>query len=178
MQLKKILATGAALATAASLFALAPAAQATDADLTVTAAGTIAITAPTAKVNLGSLAAGVTAADAPNALGTVSVTDTRTGLVNNNWTVTVKSTAFSSTASGATPIAAASIGYKPGTVTSTDSLATGTPVLALSETVAAATVIRVGVGTNDASWTPKLTFTLGANTVAGTYTGTITHSLS
>lgn len=176
MNIKKVLAAGAVLATAASMLVFAPNAQATDTTLTVTAAGSLAISAPTTTVDLGSLAAGVTATAAPNALGTVTVADTRTGLLDNDWIASVGSTDFAS-ATTTTPIAATNVGYNPGTPTVNTGTVTVTPTPAASLATSAAVVTAVGLGENNVSWSPKVIFTIGDNVVASTYAGTITHSV-
>lgn len=182
MKMKQILAAGAVLATATSMLAFAPSAQATETTLTVTSAGSLAISAPTTTVDLGSLAAGVTATAAPNALGTVTVADSRTGLLDNGWIASVSSTDFSGVhgeepVSTETPITAANVGYTPGTATVNDGSVVATPTAAVSLATSAPVVTAVGLGQNNVSWSPTVSFTIGENIVAGTYTGTITHSV-
>src|SRR5688572_11731763 len=63
----------------------------TPVQLTVTGGGTLAISVPgpasgSTHVNLGTFATGAAAAPSA-ALGAVSVVDTRTGILNNNWVV-------------------------------------------------------------------------------------------
>lgn len=175
--MKKVLATAAALAAAASMLAFAPGAQAqTDATLEVTVDGTLSISAP-ATANLGSLSADVLAQDAA-ALGQVQVTDNRTGgILNNNWIASVRSTDFTSTTTS-TDILASTINYKPGTVTASLDITSAVPAattagLALDTAV----VTTLATGTNTASWNPVLSFVITDTLIAGIYTGTVTHSV-
>lgn len=178
MTYKKVLTAGAALAAAASMLVSAPGAQAqsTEATLEVTLVGTLSVTAP-ATANLGSVPASAVAQDS-GALGQVEVTDGRTGgILNNNWIASVKSEDFVS-ATTDTDILASTINYKPGTITPTGSVtsAIGTPTTAglLAST---AVVTTVATGTNSAAWNPVLSFVIANTVEAGTYTGTITHSV-
>lgn len=186
MKTRSLLASAAALAAATALV-LQPAGASTVAQLSVTADGTLSIAEPTgtasSPVKLGSLASGVTAGTAPNALGAVKVTDTRTtGITSNNWVATATGTAFTKVGVASPDtltetIPAASITYTPGTVTTTvvtGQTAAATTVAGLLTT--GATVTMVATGTNTASWNPTLTFTIPSTVKAGDYQGTVTHS--
>lgn len=184
MKVRSIVAGAAALALTASL-ATASGAQAGDTatTLTVTAGGALTIANP-ATANLGSLAAGSSLASAPVALGTVTVTDTRTGLLNNNWVASVATTDFvksgTTTPDETTSIPKASVGYAPGTVTNatgSPTAAVATPTSAASLTAVTPVVSMVSVGTNGASWSPTMSFTIGDLVLAGTYAATVTHSV-
>jgi len=175
--MKKVLATAAALATAASMLAFAPGAQAdTVATLEVTVAGTLSITAPLT-ADLGTLAANLSAQDTA-ALGQVQVTDNRTGgILTNNWIASVRSSDFTS-ATTSTNLLASTINYKPGTVAVSGGITSATPAattagLALDTPV----VTTLATATNTASWSPVLTFVIADTVVAGFYTGTVTHSV-
>jgi hypothetical protein len=142
-------------------------------------AGAISITVPASTVALGTAAAG--ASSLSGSLGSVSVTDAR-GALPAVWTATVTSTPF--TTGGATAnetVAAAAIGYASGLVSSTGIgvfTGSGTVTPAAIGTGVAGVALTAGIGNNTASWNPTITFTLGASQVAGTYSGTITHSLT
>lgn len=179
-------ATGLALAGA---LVTAPAQAATSATITLTATGGLSVSEPvgttTTPVNLGSTASGVGAFTTSN-LGTVTVTDARTGLLANTWTASVAVTDFvmqsppaSATVAQKT-INAAGMVYVMGTSTA----GSGNPVGAAfvpsgTAIVAANTALPIGamtaLGTNSQSWNPKLTVAL-TNQIAGTYAGTVTHS--
>lgn len=165
----------AAAVSAAMAIALPASADDTTTTFTITA-GTLDITVPGTS-NLGSVATG--AANVSAQLGSVSVADERGGL-EAAWTATVSSTTF--TTGGATApetVAASAVNYSAGAATSTTGTATFTPgtagSLASPRTAFSASAIT---GNNTAAWNPTITITLGAQAVAGTYTGTITHSVA
>lgn len=161
---------------------------ATQAQLTVVGGGTLAISVPTpavgTRVNLGSVNAGSVAATT-SALGAVTVTDSRFGILNNNWVVAASASNFVLSTAGATPaltetIPAASMGYAAGTLTKSVEPALGTvatAVPALSLAAAVPVVTGVSTGANTVSWSPTMTVTVLPNQVPGTYNGTITHSV-
>ncbi|MEV6862025.1 hypothetical protein AB0M44_13615 [Streptosporangium subroseum] len=168
----------AAAAALAAAFAL-PAAAAPTGDTIVTfeiTAGTLDITVP-ATADLGAVAAGATSVSGQ--LGAVTVTDTR-GALDATWTATVSSTSFTTGgATAAETIPASAVTYTPGAATATSGTATFTPGtaadLATPITAFSATAI---VGNNSATWNPTITVALPPAAVAGTYTGTITHSVA
>lgn len=138
--------------------------------------GSLSISVPEA-ANLGSARAG--SVGVSGRLGAVTVTDTR-DIPGGTWTATVSSTDF--TTGGATApetIPNDSVGYSPGTVTSTTGGATFTPGTA-GDLGSARTAFSASASTGftSATWNPTITLTLPADVVAGTYTGTITHSVA
>lgn len=170
----------AAAATGLALAALTGAATpASAADSTTTFAitgGLLSITVPTPSGPIATVATG--ALTASGQLGSVGVTDNRGALVNV-WTTTVNSTTFI-TGAGTDPsttVAKTNIVYSSGESTSTDGLGTfvpGTATMTLGGTGAAWTG---AAGNAAAAWNPTLAFTLLDSQVAGTYTGTVTHSI-
>jgi hypothetical protein len=156
---------------------------ATTGDTTVTftvTAGALSITVP-ASVDLGSGAAGT---QITGNMGPVTVTDARGALVAT-WTATVSSTNF--TTGGGTPaetISNANVLYWSGPATSTTGVGVFTPgqltaLLAQSLNVPrTAFTLTAGVGNNSATWNPGLIVNVPAGAVAGTYTGTVTHSVA
>jgi hypothetical protein len=141
--------------------------------------GTLQISAPTA----ADLSAGVTTPVTPGgtvvgSLGTVTVTDLRS-LPDAGWTTSVSSTDFAGSNGGSIP--ASDLAYDPGGLTTlfgTYTSLTGTPIAALS-TDPAPTVIAAGAdGDNQASWDPTITVSVPGSAIAGTYSGTITHSVA
>jgi hypothetical protein len=164
------------------LLAPAAASAATTGDTTVTftvTAGTLDITVP-ATVDLGSTAPGGTVS-AP--LGAVTVTDTR-GASPATWTTTVTSTDYTTGAataaetvptanvtywSGPTTASNPAIGFTPGQPTAGDAVALTAGQTAFSFS---------GAGGNTATWNPTLTIAVPATAVAGTYSGTVTHSVA
>ena len=171
-------ATGLALAAVVGVAGPAGAADtgATTATFEITG-GALNITVPPSTVALatGTVATGATTA--AGQLGAVAVADTRGALVNT-WTTTVSSTTFVTGPSADETVALLNIAYSSGDSTSVSGLGSFVPgtlaTMALSGTGAAWAGLS---GNNTASWNPTLTFTLRASQVAGTYTGTITHSV-
>jgi len=148
----------------------------------VLTAGGIGISVPSS-ATMSSAAAG--AATDTGSLGNVTVTDARGSLVST-WTATVSSTNFTnSTTGGSTAdetVAKANVGYASGVGTAAlGQVGAMTPTGAVTPVAlgsAATGASWTGVGNNTVTWNPTLTFTLLPSQVAGTYTGTITHSVS
>lgn len=139
-------------------------------------AGTLSISAPSSS-NLGNPTVNTGASSFSGQVGTVSVSDTRGALVAA-WTATASTTDFTTGgASSDETVAKANVSYASGTLT-TSGAGAFTPqagaALNISRTAAS---LAAGVGNNSASWNPTLTFTLISTQVAGTYTGTVTHSV-
>jgi hypothetical protein len=136
--------------------------------------GALSMSAPVS-VDLGSGAPGTTIS---GSLGAVSVTDDW-ALLSASWTATAASTDW--TTGGATPtetIPATDVGYDPGSITTTGVItATGTPIT-LSGTPAPVVTGTNGVGDNTATWNPAISVAVPASAVGGTYTGTLTQSVS
>ena len=180
-------ATGIALAPgAASAAPNAPAVLATsssslggaDPDTALTFSvnsGALSMSAP-ASAALGSGNPGTTIGPTP--VGAVTVTDNRAAL-DASWTATAASTDF--TTGGGTPaetIPATDVSYDPGSVTTTGTVTVTPSSITLSntvQTVAAATGI---VGDDTASWDPALSIAVPASALGGTYTATLTESVS
>ena len=178
-----ILSSGLAVAGFAGIAGTAQAATTGDTTTTFTlTAGVLAITVPASK-SLGSVATG-TARTTAAQLGTVSVADGR-GALLGSWTTSVTSTDFTTGAATANEtIAKANAEYWSGAATSNTGVGTFTPgqllaanfeTLASSRTAFAATVV---VGNNTAAWNPTVTVNIPAASVAGIYSGTITHSVA
>jgi hypothetical protein len=148
-----------------------------DPDTTVTFAvtsGALTMTAPVS-ANLGSGAPG---SDISGEIGTTTVTDDR-ALLSASWTATASAADF--TTSGGTPaetIPATDVDYAPGTITTTGGI-TATPTdITLDGEPQTVVTGTAGVGNNTASWNPTLTVHVPAQAVTGTYTGTLTQSVS
>ena len=148
-----------------------------DPDTTVTfsvTSGALSMSAPVSAA-LGSGAPGTTIT---GNLGPVTVTDDR-ALLSASWTTTASATNW--TTGGGTPaetVAVTDVGYDPGSITTTGTItATGTPVT-LSGTAAPVVTGTSGVGNNTASWNPSVSVAVPASAVGGTYTGTLTQSVS
>jgi hypothetical protein len=170
------------LATLLGAIALALPVSAAGTSTTFTlAGGSLSVSVPTSK-DLGSVATGT--ASISGQLGTVTVTDNR-GVLLGSWSASVSSTDF--TTGGATSNETIDKGkgaYWSGNATATSGTATFVPGqltsgnaqdLSVSRTAFSASAI---VGNNSASWNPTVTITIPSGAVAGTYTGTITHSVA
>lgn len=144
------------------------------------ASAALAISVP-ATANLGAAASGAGSHSAT--LGTVTVT--ASGLVAPSFTASVASSNFT-TGSGTSPetISKASLAYWSGPLTASTGLQTAAPgqltvlqaqTLSSSRIAFGSTGIALSIST---SWKPTIVITLPAGVVAGTYTGTITHSVA
>jgi hypothetical protein len=172
-----------AFATTAMVMALVPTAAGAAAPTTTTfsiAGGSLVINAPVS-ASLGSAAPGDSLSAA---LGTVTVTDTR-GALLAAWTATASTTSFSTGAGNAPEIISQSaVSYASGPATANSGL--GIPVPGQASTALAAQMTTsvtafsklVGVGNNSTAWNPTLIVAVPAAAVAGTYTGTVTHSVA
>ncbi len=171
----------AGLVAVASLTA-APSAQAVDTDATfqITSSGSLGITLPASTVDLGSVTAG--SVSFTPSLGTVTVTDSRAAIVAA-WTATATGTHFDLQDVGADPANVANHRVANTAITYTAVPSVGSGIGVATPTVGTlasglATVVFAGSGSNTVSWNPTLGFTLLATQSAGTYAGTITHSVS
>jgi len=145
----------------------------TTASFTLTA-GSLTITQP-ATATLGVASTG--ALTLSGSLGTVSVSDGR-GLLTATWTASVVSTNFT-TGGGSTyeTVTASNIAYASGTAITTG-VGVFTPGVLASMSSSGTAGSWAGNGDNTASWNPTITFTLSPSQVAGTYSGTVTHSVA
>lgn len=152
--------------------------ETTDATFTLTAAGALGISVPASTVNLGSTTSG-SVTFAPR-LGDVTVTDDRNLLVAE-WTATATGSHFDLQGTSATPstdpdqrVLSSAVTYTAvPTVTGSGTATATAGTLGLGSTV-----VFAGVGSNQVTWNPTLTMTLLSTQLAGTYKGTITHSVS
>ena len=157
----------------------------TPSTFSLTASSGLSIAVPDGSVtpvNLGSASTG--AGSLSHALGNVTVTDGR-GAPTATWNAAASTTDF--TTGGATAnetVAKANVGYWAGVGTAQlGQVGAFVPQGTLATPVSlAGTGANVGgwagVGNNTVTWNPTITFTLLPSQVAGTYSGTITHSVS
>jgi hypothetical protein len=165
-------------ATSAGQTASRPAAQAAgDPDTTVTAtvtSGALTMTAPT-DADLGSGAPGTVIS---NTLGDVTVTDAR-ALLTASWTAVASSTSFKTGAgTAAQTIPASAATYTPGEITTTGTITATASNITLSGSAQTIVAGTAGVGNNTATWDPTEALTVPASAVVGTYTSTLTESVS
>ena len=181
--MRKQLAALVLAGTAIAGLAGAPAAHAEDTVTSFTlTGGALSITVPaTATLTGGNTA--ITTSDITGQLGNTTVTDARGALVAT-WTASVTGTEFTTGAGGANrTVPLTNISYWSGAGTGSGIVtpvpgqltALNAQALTTSRTAMAATV---AVGNNTISWNPTLVVTVPAGNVAGTYTGTITHSVA
>lgn len=136
--------------------------------------GSLSISAPSAAA-LGSAPVG--APTLSGSLGPVKVTDTRT--LGLGWTATVSSTSF--TGAGLSVIPNGSVTYISGAATATTGVVTPVPGNPLGVTLEAQKTAfsgSVGVLGGTVTWNPTIRVALPTDALAGSYTGTITHSVS
>jgi len=131
--------------------------------------------------NLGTAAIG--AANVSGSLGTVTVTDQRASLSLASWTASATSSAFTTgQASPNETIPATDVGYNPGVQTNQTGIGVFAPgvltALTNISTPQTAYTAVAEVGATSVSWNPTITVTLPSSVVAGTYNGTITHSVA
>jgi hypothetical protein len=109
----------------------------------------------------------------------MTVTDPRGSLVAS-WTATVSTTDFTTgTATSHETVAKSAMTYSSGVGTAVaGQVGAMVPSVGVSLAAPATAATWAGVGNNTVTWTPTVSFTLQAAQVAGTYTGTITHSVA
>ncbi|GGO74721.1 hypothetical protein GCM10012289_48060 [Nonomuraea cavernae] len=143
----------------------------------------LTITVPNGPVSIGGAAPGGLIS---GPIGTVTVDDTRAAL-SATWTATVSATSF--TTGGGTPaetVPASSVFYWSGPATSISgapaaAFVPGQPNAASRQSLnnpRTAFSKVSGSGNNSASWAPTIEVDVPAQAVAGTYTGTVNHSVA
>ncbi|MER5650057.1 hypothetical protein [Streptosporangium sp. NPDC002524] len=114
-------------------------------------------------------------------LGTVTVVDSR--LLLASWVATVSATDFTRTGSPAAVIGKARVSYWSGPVTAAVGIAVrtpGQPTAAAAQSLSSSRTAftkQLGVLGTSTSWNPTLIVSVPDFAVAGTYTGTVTHSV-
>ncbi|MDP9869524.1 MULTISPECIES: hypothetical protein [Streptosporangium] len=154
---------------------------ATTVTFTVIADDGLEITVPDGPVAIGS---GPPGTQISGPLGAVTVSDERAAL-SATWTATVWGTAFTTgggTGSETVPTTAVSYWSGPATATTgTGTFVPGQPDAADAEVLDVpytAFSKTTGSGDNSATWDPTIVIDIPAQAVAGTYTGTISHSVA
>jgi hypothetical protein len=157
----------------------------THSTFTLSAVGGLSIAVPDGSVtpvDLGSASTG--SGTLSHALGSVTVTDGR-GALPATWTAAASTTDFTTgTATANETVAKGSVGYYAGVGTAAlGQIGAFVPAGTLVTPVAlAGTGANVGTwagtGNDTVTWNPTITFTLLPSQIAGTYSGTITHSVS
>jgi hypothetical protein len=179
--MRKSLAVALSIVSAGSVVMLAAPADAAQGVTFSLTAGLLTISDP-ASTSLGSVSTGT--ATLASQLGAVSVSDAR-GALNGTWTASVASTDFTTgAASTEETIAKAQVDYWSGVATATSGTAVRVPgqltvlnkqALSASRTAYSASAV---IGNNTASWNPTVVVNIPSTAVAGTYSGTVTHSVT
>jgi hypothetical protein len=176
---------GTAIAAVTVGYAAAPAAAAPSDSTTVTfdiGAGTLDIDAPASSA----LGSGSPGGVIDGALGPVTVTDGRAS-ADASWVASVTSTNFvTGTGTPSEVILASEVDYWSGPATTTTGNGTFTPGQAtladrapLDNAIPLTAFTHVGgTGDNTAVWDPSLSVNVPLDSEAGTYTGTVTHSVA
>ena len=165
---------GGLLALGAPTFAAADQDDTSTVQVTVVG-GELEISVKSATKNLGTVENSSDGTIVTGSLGEVTVRDNRNAPAGSNWVATAVATQLKPRKGRG--ISAGNIRYSPGPVEKegTSTVEASGPVnLNRSRAVVTASEIT---GNNVASWTPTITVKIPAGTVAGTYTGTITHSV-
>jgi hypothetical protein len=148
-----------------------------DPDTTMTftvTVGALTMTAP-ASANLGSGGPGTTIS---GPLGTVVVADNR-ALLSASWTATASSTSWvTGSGTGNETIPATAGRYTPGPIQTTGTITATGQAITLSTSPQTVVTGSAGVGNNTASWNPTIAVTVPTTAVGGTYTSTLTQSVS
>ncbi|MGV9242117.1 hypothetical protein [Streptomyces sp. NPDC003710] len=151
-------------------------AEDTPVTLEVTGGG-LGITVPAGPVDLGSTAVSNSPQTVTNQLGNVTVSDQRGG--TTGWTATAQAVDF--TGPNNTTISVSAPGSSTYHAPQANVIGTATVTAHdLSPMYPPGPVqVATGVtGTNSATWNPTITITVPANSLAGTYNSTITHSVA
>lgn len=141
----------------------------------------LAITAPTSRA-LGSTTIG---GQLSAQLGAVTVTDDRGLLIQLSYTATVSTTNFTTTVGGNTfTISRPNISYWSGPATATSGIGVFTPGQLTAANAIAMTgthtafAVTLATGNTSAAWNPTVIVRVPSSAVAGSYSGTITHSVA
>ncbi|HEV2890727.1 MAG TPA: hypothetical protein VGX28_10155 [Frankiaceae bacterium] len=179
--MRKRLAVALSLASAGSMVVLAAPADAGQGVTFTLTAGALQVSDPADKA-LGTVATGT--ASITSTLGNTTVTDNR-GALLGTWTASVAGTDFTTGLGTADEtITKDNVSYYSGVATASSGTAVRVPgqatpltsqALSASRTAFSATGV---VGNNSTTWVPTVVVTIPSDSVAGTYSGTITHSVS
>lgn len=155
----------------------------TTVNFTVTAPDGLTITVPNGPVNIGS---GTPGGQISGQLGSVTVSDQRAALTAT-WTASVIAATGGFTTGGGTAaetIPNTDVLYWSGAATATTGTGTFVPGQANAAAAQSLDVSRTafskttGSGDNSATWDPTIVVNVPASAVAGTYTGTVDHSVA
>lgn len=179
--MRKSLSLALSLASAGSMVLLAAPADAAQGVTFTLTAGLLTVSDP-ADTSLGSVGTGT--ATISNSLGSTTVSDNR-GALLGTWTASVSSTDFTTgLATADETIGKALVDYYSGAATASSGTAVRVPGQAtalLAEDMSAARTAFSAtgvVGNNSTTWAPTVVVNIPSDAVAGTYSGTVTHSVT
>ena len=137
--------------------------------------GELLISVSSATSNMGSVENTPRGTRVSGSIGEVTVRDNRNAPPGSSWVVTASATQLATPRGPGIP--ADNIRYRPGRLTTQgDVTATAADQVILNRARAVVTAREI-TGSNVVSWTPTVTVTIPPDVLAGTYTGTITHSV-
>ncbi|MGW7367147.1 hypothetical protein ACWGI8_27860 [Streptomyces sp. NPDC054841] len=151
-------------------------ASAADTPVTVqVTSGTLNIAVPAGPVNLGTVAVSSNPQEVSSQLGNVTVTDGRGG--TTGWTATANAVDFTGPQNISVSAPGSSRYISPSASVSGTANVTASDLDPLYPPGPVQTATGVS-GINSATWNPTIELTIPANALAGTYSSTITHSVS
>ncbi len=157
-------------------FPTSASAEDTPVTLEVTGGG-LGITVPAGPVDLGSTAVSSSPQTVTSQLGNVTVTDQRGATAD--WTVTAQAVDFAGPNNTTISVSAPNSSTYHAPQASVIGTATVTPHDLSPMYPPGPVQTATGVsGTNSATWNPTISITVPANSLAGTYNSTITHSVA
>ncbi|WP_338673489.1 hypothetical protein V1460_10540 [Streptomyces sp. SCSIO 30461] len=137
--------------------------------------GTLNIVVPTESVNLGTVAVSSSPQTVDSQLGNVTVSDGRGGTAG--WTVTANAVDFTGPQNISVSAPGSSSYTSPPASVSGTATVTPSDLSPLYPPGPVQTATDVS-GINSATWNPTISLTIPANALAGSYSSTITHSVS
>jgi hypothetical protein len=140
--------------------------------------GALSITVPTSPVDLGTYTIPTAGQEMSGSLGTVQVSDTRSGTSDEGWVASVVASNFTSPSGPG--VAASSISYSAGPIITARSDATYTDdhPSNLSSAVPAVTATgATGYNATVTTWDPTISFAVPGGLTAGVYSSTVTQSV-
>jgi hypothetical protein len=179
--MRKRLALALSVASAGTMVVMAAPADAAQGVTFTLTAGVLQVSDPADK-SLGSVATGTSTIS--NTLGNTTVTDNR-GALLGTWTASVTGSDFTTGAASADEtIGKALVDYYSGASTASSGTAVRVPgqatALVAQNLGAARTAFSATgvVGNNSTTWVPTVVVNIPSDSVAGVYSGTITHSVT
>lgn len=177
------LAAAAALAASTAVVLAGPASASTGVTFVVSGSGTLSVSEPSTTADLGTATPSPTGTVVSGHLGSTTVTDNRASIAG--WTVKISSTDFTDSATH-TILASKAVAYLLASDTPT---VQGVVVPTAGTYVSPATglalsnsgqnfITATATGSNSTTYNPSMQITIDSSVIAGTYTGTVTQTVS